>query len=72
MQAGSYACIALNASNEISVKAFLEGQIRLTDIADVNEQVLNQVVARRITDLAEILAVDTQARTMAAQCINQL
>ena len=72
MQAGSYACIALNASNEISVKAFLEGQIRLTDIANVNEQVLNQVVARRITDLAEILAVDTQARTMAAQCINQL
>ena len=72
MQAGSYACIALNASNEISVKAFLEGQIRLTDIADVNEQVLNQVVTQRITDLAEILAVDTQARTMAAQCINQL
>ncbi len=42
MQQGSYACIALNASNEIAVQAFLNGDICLTDIADINEKVLLQ------------------------------
>ena len=38
---GNGACIALNASNEILVSAFLNHQIRLTDIADMVEKVLN-------------------------------
>lgn len=40
-KAGNGACIALNASNEILVSAFLNHQIRLTDIADTVEKVLN-------------------------------
>lgn len=33
---------ALNAANEISVAAFLDGQIRFTDIAALNLAVLEQ------------------------------
>lgn len=32
MAKGGYACIALNASNEVAVQAFLAGQVRLADV----------------------------------------
>lgn len=69
MQAGSYACIALNASNEVAVQAFLDEKIRLTDIADMNEQVLNQIQSQKIASLEDILAVDNQARQLASRLL---
>ncbi|ELA08564.1 1-deoxy-D-xylulose 5-phosphate reductoisomerase [Moraxella macacae 0408225] len=65
MQAGSYACIALNASNEVSVAAFLANKIRLTDIADINEAVLNKINQQTIGSLDDILAMDQLARQLA-------
>ena len=72
MQQGSYACIALNASNEIAVQAFLNGDIRLTDIADINEKVLLQAEKQPIGSLQAILAVDKLSREQAHQCIADL
>lgn len=72
MQQGSYACIALNASNEIAVQAFLNGEIRLTDIADINEKVLLQAEKQPIGSLQAILAVDKLSREQAHQCIANL
>ena len=72
MQQGSYACIALNASNEIAVQAFLDGDIRLTDIADINEKVLLQAEKQPIGSLQAILAVDELSREQAHQCIADL
>ena len=72
MQQGSYACIALNASNEIAVQAFLDGDIRLTDIADINEKVLLQAEKQPIGSLQAILAVDKLSREQAHQCIADL
>ena len=72
MQQGSYACIALNASNEIAVQAFLNGDIRLTDIADINEKVLLQAEKQQIGSLQAILAVDKLSREQAHQCIADL
>ena len=72
MQQGSYACIALNASNEIAVQAFLNGDIRLTDIADINEKVLLQAEKQPIGSLQTILAVDKLSRQQAHQCIADL
>ena len=72
MQQGSYACIALNASNEIAVQAFLNGDICLTDIADINEKVLLQAEKQPIGSLQEILAVDKLSREQAHQCIADL
>ena len=72
MQQGSYACIALNASNEIAVQAFLNGDICLTDIADINEKVLLQAEKQPIGSLQAILAVDKLSREQARQCIADL
>jgi len=72
MQQGSYACIALNASNEIAVQAFLNGDIRLTDIADINEKVLLQAEKQPIGSLQAILEVDKLSRARAHQCIADL
>lgn len=72
MQQGSYACIALNASNEIAVQAFLDGDIRLTDIADINEKVLKRADKQPIGSLQAILVVDKLSREQAHQCIADL
>ncbi|WP_201543427.1 1-deoxy-D-xylulose-5-phosphate reductoisomerase [Psychrobacter immobilis] len=65
MQAGTQATIVLNAANEIAVAAFLNGQIRLTDIADINAQVLDEIqvsVLDETADIEDILAIDKIAR----------
>ena len=65
MQAGTQATIVLNAANEIAVAAFLNGQIRLTDIADINAQALNEIqvsVLDETADIEDILVIDKIAR----------
>src|SRR5476649_394514 len=42
---GQAATTALNAANEISVAAFLNGEIRFTDIASINRQVMDELVS---------------------------
>lgn len=74
MQAGSWATISLNASNELAVEAFLFRQINLTDIANINEQVLDRMVNEQMTanGLQEVLAIDKKAREMVGSCLNEL
>ena len=55
----------LNAANEISVQAFLDGKIRLSDIAKINESVMNAHEVQKITNLENILAADKMAREIA-------
>ena len=65
MQAGAQATIVLNAANEMAVAAFLAGQVRLTDIADINEQALSEVPVAKLStaaDIEDILAIDATAR----------
>ena len=65
MQAGTQATIILNAANEIAVAAFLNGQIRLTDIAEVNAQALEEIqvpVLAETANIEDILAIDKIAR----------
>lgn len=59
---GQGATTALNAANEISVAAFLAGQIRFTDIAVLNEQALERFASIKAPDLESILGLDQQAR----------
>lgn len=72
MRAGSYACIALNASNEVAVQAFLDGKIHLTDIAEINEKVLNNIEYQAIHSLDDILAVDNLAREKVNAFVGEL
>ncbi|MGP5435656.1 1-deoxy-D-xylulose-5-phosphate reductoisomerase [Psychrobacter alimentarius] len=75
MQAGTHATIVLNAANEIAVAAFLNGQIRLTDIADINEQALTNTQVPLLNDRADmedILAIDKIARHHTDRLIKSL
>ncbi|WP_201601341.1 1-deoxy-D-xylulose-5-phosphate reductoisomerase [Psychrobacter piscatorii] len=75
MQAGTQATIVLNAANEIAVAAFLDGQIRLTDIADINEQALNDIQLPPLTetaDIEDILAIDKIARHLTDKLVAKL
>lgn len=75
MQAGTQATIVLNAANEIAVSAFLEGHIRLTDIADINEQALNDIQLPPLSDTADIediLAIDKIARHLTDKLVAKL
>ncbi|MDQ3387762.1 MAG: 1-deoxy-D-xylulose-5-phosphate reductoisomerase, partial [Actinomycetota bacterium] len=57
---------ALNAANEISVQAFLEGRIQFLQIPDVIEEVLEVVPEfGALRSLDEIVAVDNWARQQA-------
>lgn len=75
MRAGSWATISLNAVNEVAVQAFLDGHIRLTDIANMNENVLNSMSQHQypneINDLASILAIDNDSRVLAKHNIEK-
>ncbi|KZN55739.1 hypothetical protein N474_14425 [Pseudoalteromonas luteoviolacea CPMOR-2] len=66
---GQAATTSLNAANEVSVAAFLEGRIGFMDIFKVNEQVLEHSTLNDLKSLDEILDMDSQARRLAGQLI---
>ncbi|QWK95837.1 1-deoxy-D-xylulose-5-phosphate reductoisomerase [Plesiomonas shigelloides] len=66
-QQGQMATTALNAANEISVEAFLQGQIGFTQIATVNRQVLDTLTLPEPTSVEDVLEIDRRARACAAQ-----
>lgn len=62
---GQAATTALNAANEISVAAFLDGQIGFTDIAALNLAVLERLDLSEPQSVDEVLMIDASAREMA-------
>ena len=53
----------LNAANETTVQAFLDGRIRLSEIAQINAGVMQTHQTEPVADLETVLRVDTWART---------
>lgn len=66
---GGTAPVILNAANEIAVQAFLDRQIRYTNIHTVVQYALERVSRRAIASLAVILDDDAQARTVAGEWV---
>jgi 1-deoxy-D-xylulose-5-phosphate reductoisomerase len=64
-EAGGAHAIALNASDEVAVAAFLEGRISFMDIPRTIEEVLAATPASHPETIAEVLAVDAQSRERA-------
>ena len=62
----------LNAANEIAVAAFLESRIRFDQIHLVNQATLSGLSVSPPVSLAEILALDEEARAYAQQRIRGL
>ena len=67
--AGPSACIALNASDEIAVAAFLKGSIPFNGIPRTIERVLELTPAAAPESIQGVLAADQQARACATQVI---
>ncbi|WP_417605185.1 1-deoxy-D-xylulose-5-phosphate reductoisomerase [Oceanimonas baumannii] len=66
---GQGATTALNAANEVGVAAFLNEQISFMDIAGINRSVMDRLNSVRAHTLEDILALDAEARRLAAQLI---
>ncbi|UAY76999.1 1-deoxy-D-xylulose-5-phosphate reductoisomerase [Pasteurella canis] len=67
--AGQYATTAMNAANEMAVESFLNYQIKFNEIAQVNQQVVDNIVPQKITCVEDVLDVDQKARELAKTII---
>lgn len=67
LNAGGTSTAILNAANEIAVEAFLQGQIKFTQIPQIIEQVLSKVSASEDNTLEQVLADDQRARVLALE-----
>jgi len=72
VETGGIATAVLNAANEVAVEAFLQGQIRFTDIPVVVESALDGVPPSPAEALDSILRADQLARIFAASVIGNL
>ena len=63
--AGGGAPTVLNAANEIAVAAFLDKRVGFLDIAAIVERTLEALSGRRIDSLADVYALDAEAREVA-------
>lgn len=69
---GQAATTTLNAANEESVAAFLHGDIRFTDIAAVNQIVLDKMNLQEPQSIDDVLVIDAEARAVAHQQLKRL
>ena len=72
IKAGGIMPTVLNAANEIAVEAFLNEQIRFTDIAITIEKTMQEFSPESADTLEIVLATDQKARTVAQQMIANL
>jgi len=67
---GGAHCIALNASDEIAVEAFLEGKIPFLGIPRTIEEVLERTPDTHPETIAGVLEADSQARERAREVVS--
>jgi 1-deoxy-D-xylulose-5-phosphate reductoisomerase len=70
--AGGTMPTVLNAANEIAVEAFLNEQIRFTDIPVVIEKTMQAIPVQKGDSLEKILEMDNKARVIAKQAIKDV
>ncbi len=63
---GNAACV-LNAANEITNKAFLDGRISFLDIGDINEKTIESTTFISQPTLEDYIATNTEARRIAEE-----
>jgi len=72
VEAGGAKPVALNAADEVAVAAFLEGQIRFDQIAQIIEEVLGETKAGQLESIRKVLEADLQARSLAQEKVGRL
>lgn len=71
LEAGGTIPAAMNAANEIAVQAFLDGKIRLTEIAEIIAAAMQQHKSQTVADLETVREVDRASRNFAASEIER-
>jgi len=69
LRAGGTMPAALNAANEIAVQAFLDGKVRLSQIAVIIRQVMDAHTPRPVAHLEAVIEVDAWARNAAQELL---
>jgi len=64
-RAGGSKTVALNAADEVAVRAFLEGSIGFEEIPALIEQIVTETPGGKLESIKEVLAVDQKARAAA-------
>ena len=71
MRAGGAAPCVLNAANEVAVAAFIAGQVGFLDIATIVGDTLSAMAIVAVATLDDVLAVDAEARRVAAAAVKR-
>ncbi len=71
LEEGESISVALNASNEVAVKAFLEGRIKFTEIAETVIKLMENHQKTRVISLDDIYEVDRETRLKTRNIIEQ-
>ncbi len=72
LRSGQGSCLALNAANEVAVAAFLNNEIRFTQIVPLVEQALSHADTSDPYSLDEVFSRDASTRTIAISLLKQL
>ncbi|MCZ2074396.1 MAG: 1-deoxy-D-xylulose-5-phosphate reductoisomerase [Bryobacterales bacterium] len=70
-KAGSAASCALNASDEIAVQAFLDGQIAFDEIPQIVEETISAMPGRDPRSIQDVLEIDKEARSVAREAASR-
>ena len=68
---GGSAPAVLNAADEVAVEAFLDGMLGFLGIADIVRTTLERVEWRELETVDDVLGVDTEARSVAADLVSR-
>ena len=71
LESGGAMPTALNAANEVAVKAFLDGMIGVLEITDVIEATIESAPTASVGCLDDVIEIDADARRLAAGFITQ-
>lgn len=71
LEKGGTTPAVLNASNEVAVQAFLDEKIKLNEIAQINEKIVDEHEPTNVDSLEKVLEVDKRAREQAKMCLEE-
>jgi 1-deoxy-D-xylulose-5-phosphate reductoisomerase len=67
LQAGGTMPTVLNAANEVAVRSFLDGEIKLPEIAEINRSAMGSHKMRKAADIGTIITADRTTRAHVEQ-----
>jgi 1-deoxy-D-xylulose-5-phosphate reductoisomerase len=71
LKKGHSYCVALNASNEVTVDAFLRNKINFVDIYKNNSEIINKVNKVDLNNLSEIIEYDFEIKELSKEILKK-